>query len=322
MKKVSLCVPCYNEELNIPLVYEALSSEMQKLPQYDYEIIFEDNASTDSSPQILKELAKNDKRVKVILNTRNFGPSRSGKNCCFNATGDVLISVAADLQNPVSMIPIFLNYWEQGFLVVMGQKNKSKENFIKYRLRHLYYNIIQKFSDIPQIANITGFGAIDAKVYHKIYKMNEYEMSIRHLLAELGYEIKLVPYTQEKRKYGKSSYNLWRSLDFSISSLVNTSYLPLRLTTIIGLVCSLFSLLTGVIYLIFKIINWNSFNAGITPLILLVCFLGSVQLFFLGILGEYVTNILRKVTRREIVIEKERINFDNELCVKDDKKFS
>ncbi len=322
MKKVSLCVPCYNEELNIPLVYEALSSEMKKLPQYEYEIIFEDNASTDSSPQILKELAKKDKRVKVILNTRNFGPSRSGKNCCFNATGDVLISVAADLQNPVSMIPTFLDYWEQGFLVVMGQKNKSKENFAKYRLRKLYYKIIQGLSDIPQISNITGFGAIDAEVYHKIYKMNEYEMSIRHLLAELGYEIKLVPYTQERRKHGKSSYNLWRSLDFSISSLIDTSYKPLRLTTIIGLICSLFSFLIGVIYFIFKILNWNDFNAGITPLILIVCFLGSVQLFFLGILGEYVTNILRKVTKREIVIEKERINFDNELCVKDDKKFS
>lgn len=320
MKKVSLCVPCYNEELNIPRAYEQLTLTMQKLTQYDYEIIFEDNASTDASEKILKDLAKKDKHVKVILNTRNFGPSRSGKNCCFNASGDVIISVAADLQNPVSMIPVFLQYWEEGYLVVMGQKTESKENIIKYSLRCLYYKIIQKFSDIPQIPNITGFGAIDAQVYRKIYEMGEYEMSIRHLLADLGYEIKLVPYTQEKRIHGKSSYNLWRNLDFSITSLINTSYLPLRLMTVGGLLCSVLSICVGLIYFIFKLVNWNSYNAGIAPLIIIVSFIGSLQLFFLGILGEYLLKILKKVTIREIVVEKERINFENEYCIKNMEK--
>ena len=321
MKKVSLCVPCYNEELNLPIVYKELTSIMSELKQYDYEIIFEDNASEDNSEKILREIAHKDKHVKVIFNTRNFGPSRSGKNCCFNSSGDVIISVAADLQNPVSLIPKFLEYWEKGYLVVMGQKNNSKESALKYALRCFYYNIIKKFSEIPQISNITGFGAIDARVYRKIYEMNEYDMSIRHLLAELGYEIKLIPYTQEERKYGKSSYNLWKSFDFSISSLINTSYIPLRLITIVGLLCSAVSAITGIIYFIFKIINWDSYNAGITPLILIVCFLGSLQLFFLGILGEYLVNILKKVTQRDIVIEKERVNFTNELCIKNSEKF-
>ena len=318
MKKVSLCIPCYNEEENIPLVYQELTKVMQQLGNYDYEMIFEDNASTDHSVEILRRLAQEDSKVKVILNTRNFGPSRSGKNCCFNATGDVIISVAADLQNPVSMIPVFLKYWEEGYKVVMGQKNSSKEGKIKYSLRKIYYKIIAAFSDIPQITNITGFGAIDSEVYRKVYEMPEYEMSIRHLLAELGYEIKLVSYQQEARKHGKSSYNIWRSLDFSITSLINTSYAPIRLTTMSGLIGSTATFIWAIIYIIYRLVV-NPNHAGVVvPIIIAVLFVGFIQIFLLGILGEYISNILKKVTIREVVTEKERINFGDEPCIKDE----
>ena len=319
MKKISLCIPCYNEEKNIPLVYRALTKIMEQMKNYDYEMIFEDNASTDRSIEILRDMAKEDSKVKVILNTRNFGPSRSGKNCCFNATGDVIISVAADLQNPVSMIPVFIKYWEEGYKVVMGQKNSSKEGKIKYALRKLYYKIISVFSEVPQISNITGFGAIDSEVYRKVYEMREYEMSIRHLLAELGYEIKLVSYEQEVRKHGKSSYNLWRSLDFSINSLIHTSYAPIRIITLFGLGGELTTVLGGMGYLIYKIVTKSYGRISIIPIIMMICLIGFIQIFFLGIIGEYISNILKKVTVREIVTEKERINFGDEPCVKDEK---
>lgn len=317
MKKVSFCIPCYNEEKNIQLVYHELNKIMKELPQYKYEIIFEDNASTDNTVYELKKLAELDKNVKIIINTRNFGPARSGKNCCFNASGDVLISIACDLQNPVSLVPMFLDNWEAGHLVVMGQKIKSKERKIKYFLRTIYYKIIETFSDIPQYSHITGFGAIDAMVYKKIYDMHEPDMSIRHLLADLGYEIKLIPYEQDKRKFGKSSYNIKRSFDFAITSLINTSRFPLRFITLFGLFSLLLNSTLGILYFIYNIIFEKSFNLGFVLIFLGMFFISTLQLFFLGIIGEYLSVILNKVTIRETVIEKERINFTDEILIKD-----
>ena len=317
MKKVSFCIPCYNEEKNIQLVYHELNKIMKELPQYKYEIIFEDNASTDNTVYELKKLAELDKNVKIIINTRNFGPARSGKNCCFNASGDVLISIACDLQNPVSLVPMFLDNWEAGHLVVMGQKIKSKERKIKYFLRTIYYKIIETFSDIPQYSHITGFGAIDAMVYKKIYDMHEPDMSIRHLLADLGYEIKLIPYEQDKRKFGKSSYNIKRSFDFAITSLINTSRFPLRFITLFGLFSLLLNSTLGILYLLYNIIFEKSFNLGFVLIFLGMFFISTLQLFFLGIIGEYLSVILNKVTIRETVIEKERINFTDEILIKD-----
>ena len=316
MKRVSLCVPCYNEEKNVNLVYNKLTDIMSTLPEYDYEIIFEDNASTDNTVNRLRTLAQKDKHVKLILNTRNFGPSRSGKNCCYNATGDVLISVACDLQNPVNLIPEFLKWWKAGYLVIMGQKLSSKESKIKYFCRKMYYKIICSFSDIPQIPQITGFGAIDAKVYQKIYLMNEPNMSIRHILAELGYTIKLIPYEQDKRKNGKSSYNLWRNLDFAITSLINTSRFPIRFMTISGLSCTVISIIICLIYCIFNIVCQKPLITS--GLLIIITFLwGGVLLFSLGLIGEYLSSVLSKVTIRDVVVEKERINFDEKPTIKD-----
>ncbi|WP_418462925.1 glycosyltransferase family 2 protein [Frisingicoccus sp.] len=309
MPKVSLCVPCYNEEENIYKVYEKLTEIMATMPQYDYEIIFEDNDSKDHTQDLLRELAGKDTKVKVILNTRNFGPARSGKNCCFNASGDVIISIASDLQTPPEMIPVFLKYWEQGYKIVMGQKEKSEEGRLKVYLRSVYYKIIKHFSEIPQYEHMTGFGAIDVSVYQQIKDMGEYEMSIRHIIAELGYEVKLVPYTQRERKHGKSSYNLWRNFDFAISSLIYTSKTPIRLMTIIGCMLSFFILILWAVSVVWKIFRCSSPLKEKTNGSFGLAFFASLQLFFTGILGEYLSVVLTKVSNRPVVVEKERINF-------------
>lgn len=316
MKKISYCVPCYNEEKNIDEVYKQITNLKHQLADYDYEIIFEDNNSTDNTQNKIRELCKNDKHVKAIFNTRNFGPSRSGKNCCYNATGDVIISVASDLQNPVNIIPTFIKYWEEGYSVVMGQKIKSKESKIKYALRCLFYKIISSNSEIPQVENITGFGAIDSKVYKKIYEMNEPNMSIRHLLAELGYEIKLVPYTQEKRKYGKSSYNLSRNWDFAVNSLVTTSKRPIRMILNFGFIMSILVLIGTAISLVRFICQPIEKNLYLFMFFVLIEFLGIV-IFCIGLIGEYIRVVFDKVTVREIITEKERLNFGDEATIKD-----
>lgn len=308
-KKISLCVPCYNEEENIYDVYEKLTKIMSTMPEYDYEIIFEDNDSKDHTQDLLRELAGKDTKVKVILNTRNFGPARSGKNCCFSASGDVIISIASDLQTPPEMIPVFLKYWEQGYKIVMGQKEKSEEDRLKVYLRSVYYKIIKHFSEIPQYEHMTGFGAIDASVYQQIKDMGEYEMSIRHIIAELGYEVKLVPYTQRERKHGKSSYNLWRNFDFAISSLIYTSKMPIRLMTIIGCLSSFFTLIFWGISIVQEILRYPDSLAERRCSVRGLAFLGTLQLFFTGLLGEYLSVVLTKVNKRPIVVEKERINF-------------
>lgn len=318
MKRISYCVPCYNEEKNIQEVYNQLTELKNKLPNYDYEIIFEDNNSTDNTQNIIRKLCEKDIRVKAIFNTRNFGPSRSGKNCCFNATGDVIISVASDLQNPIDVIPEFIKYWEDGYKIVMGQKNKSEENRLKFFLRCLYYKIINNNSDIKQIENITGFGAIDAKVYRQIYEMSEPDMSIRHLLAELGYEIKLVQYTQRSRKYGKSSYNLSRNWDFAINSLVTTSKKPIRYILNFGLYMTLLFFLLFVALLILACVTSKPIYLYALLANVVLIFV-SFGIFCVGFIGEYIRVIVDKITKREIVIEKERINFSDEPVLKNRK---
>lgn len=312
VKKISICIACYNEEKNIEETYRRLKEVLSTLEEYDYEIIFEDNCSRDSSEQILRNLALKDHKVKVIFNNRNFGPDRSEKNVRYAATGDAVIGMPCDLQEPPEMIPLFVEEWEKGNLIVWGQKVKSEENKVKYFCRSIYYKIIRVFSDVPQYEQTTGFGLIDQSVIKVLQDCNEPDMSLRHLVAELGYPIKLIPYTQQKRKNGKSSYNLWRYLDFAINSLVRTSTVPLRLMTVVGVVCAVLSFLLGMIYLVYKLINWNAFQAGMAPVVIAVTFLGSVQLLCIGMLGEYVNVILKKVTKRPLVTEKERINFDED----------
>lgn len=309
-KKISITVPCYNEEKNARPMAEALTNVMQSL-DYDYEIIFTDNFSKDGTRAFLRELAAEDSHIKVLMNNRNYGvDGRSARNTIRYCSGDAIINIPCDFQEPPELIPEFVKYWEEGYKVVCGQKTGSKEGGIKYFFRCLYYKIIKTFSDIPQYENISGITLLTKDVYDEILKIDE-DIKLRHAIADMGYPVKMIPYVQEKRKSGKSSYNIWRYLTFAIDSMVNTSVSPLCIMTVVGFCMSVISFLIGVVYLIMKLALWHRFQAGVAPMLIGMLFLGSVQLLFLGILGEYIGVILRKVSKRPDVILSEKINFDD-----------
>ena len=310
MKHISVMTPCYNEEGNIRNIYNAVKEQFDKMPQYTYEHIFIDNYSTDNSRKILRELAAEDSNVKVILNARNFGPNRSGSYGMLQGTGDALICIVCDLQDPPEMIPSFLQKWEEGYKVVLGQKTKSKENPLMFQVRKLYYKIMEKLSETEHLTNVTGYGLFDKEVLDMIKWMDDPDPYIRGLVTQLGYKWCLVEYTQQERTSGKSSYNFNRYFDFAITGLTHVSKKPLRIVTLAGLIMSAISFAIDIIYLVFKLVHWYEFDMGTAPILIGVFLLGSVQLACLGVIGEYIGAILTKVTKRPMVVEEERINFD------------
>lgn len=310
MKHISVMTPCYNEEGNIRNIYNAVKEQFDKMPQYTYEHIFIDNYSTDNSRKILRELAAEDSNVKVILNARNFGPNRSGSYGMLQGTGDALICIVCDLQDPPEMIPTFLQKWEEGYKVVLGQKTKSKENPLMFQVRKLYYKIMEKLSETEHLTNVTGYGLFDKEVLDMIKWMDDPDPYIRGLVTQLGYKWCLVQYTQQERTSGKSSYNFNRYFDFAITGLTHVSKKPLRIVTLVGLIMSAISFVIAIIYLVFKLVHWYEFDMGTAPILIGVFLLGSVQLACLGVIGEYIGAILTKVTKRPMVVEEERINFD------------
>ena len=311
MKKISICIPCYNEEKNVNNAYLSVKKILQKLDNYDYEIIFADNSSLDGTEKIIREIASADKKVKAIINYKNYGPSRSTKNLLFAATGDAIIEIACDLQEPPQLIPEFIKLWEQGNKVVWGQKIGSSEKHIKFIARTLFYKIIGVFSSEKQIEHITGYGLMDKMVVQEIAKTNEREMPLRYIVSDLGFPITLIPYKQSDRKEGKSSYSVLKYWRFAINSLVRTSRAPLEIATLLGLISAFFSFVIGIVYLVYKLTHWYSFAPGIAPLVISIFFIGAIQLVFIGMLGEYIGVILDKVTDRPYVVEKERINFED-----------
>lgn len=313
MKKISICIPCYNEELNIRPLYDKLQEVLNIYKgTYEFEFIFADNDSSDASREILRGLANEDKRVKAIFNTRNFGPVASNRNSLLSASGDAVITIVCDFQEPPELITEFIRLWEMGNLVVCGQKSVTAEHGFKKYARKIYYKIIKNVSDVKQYEQVTGFALYDRKVIEDVRRYNDPNVALRHVLAEIGYPVTLVPFKQSERRAGKSSYNISRYFDFAISSLVNTSFFPIRLVTVLGLIVAVVSFLVGCVYLIYKLVFWDSFALGMAPVLIGMCFLGAVQLFFLGIIGEYVAAIMRKVNDRPAVFELERINFDSE----------
>ncbi len=314
MKKISICVCCYNEEENIELMYQALTEQMKKIPEYDYEILFEDNDSEDTSAEILRRIAASDKRVKVILNQTNFGPDRSTVNCMRHMTGDAYIGIPCDFQEPPEMIPEFIHEWEKGHDIVWGQKLRSKENPLKRLCRNVFYSIIDLFSEHKQYRHVIGFGITDRKVIDIILQtiIQDPEVNIRYAISEYGFDVKLIPYKQQKRLRGKSSYTFAKYYSFAITSLCNTSIKPLRLMTVFGMLVALLSVLVAFFYLIYKLTHWDTFDAGMAPLIIGMFFFGAVQVFSIGLLGEYVGVLIRKVTDKPVVVEKETINFEEE----------
>lgn len=310
MKHISVMTPCYNEEGNIRNIYAAVKAQFDKMPQYTYEHIFIDNYSTDNSRKILRELASEDSNVKVILNARNFGPNRSGSYGMLQGTGDALICIVCDLQDPPEMLPIFLQKWEEGYKVVMGQKTKSKENPVMFQIRKLYYKIMENLSETEHLTNVTGYGLYDKEVLDMIKWMDDPDPYIRGLVTQLGYKWSLVEYTQQERTSGKSSYNFSRYFDFAVTGMTHVSKKPLRIVTMAGLIMSAISFIIALMYLIVKLIHWYEFDMGMAPVLIGVFLLSSVQLACLGVIGEYIGAILTRVTKRPMVVEEERLNFD------------
>lgn len=309
MKKISVSVPCYNEVGNVREMAEVLTDIMRNLP-YEYEIIFTDNCSTDGTKDILRELAAKDKHIKVLMNSRNYGvDGRSDRNMLKYVKGDVYIAIACDFQEPPELIPEFIKAWEEGYQVVCGQKTSSKEGFIKYGCRSLFYKIIKSLSDTPQYEHISGIVLIDREVLEP-YMKTDYDLQFRYAIADMGYDIKFIRYEQRERKSGKSSYNVWRYLSFAITAMVTTSTTPLRVMTVLGTLMSFVCFVVGVAYLVLKLIYWHTYQLGTAPLLIGMFFLGSVQIFALGVMGEYVGEILRRVSKRPDVVLSEKLNIE------------
>jgi len=313
LKVISIVTPCFNEEGNIELLSKKIEDLFQNsLKNYDYEHIYIDNNSSDNTISILRKLAKNNKKIKVILNTRNFGHIRSPYHGIFQSTGDATVLLVADLQDPPSLIENFIKEWEQGFKVVVGVKTKSEENFIMFAIRNFYYKLIDKYSDTEQIKNFTGFGLYDSSFINCIKTLNDPYPYLRGLITELGFEWKEIEYTQPIRKKGKTKNNFYTLYDMAMLGFVNHSKVPLRLATFIGFLVSLISIFVAAFYFIAKLIFWDIFEAGTAPMVIGIFFFASVQLIFIGVIGEYVGAIYTQVKHRPLVIEKERINFPKE----------
>lgn len=311
MKLISIVTPCFNEQQNIQELYDRIKQVMKTYP-YEYEHIYIDNASTDNTVEILRTLAAQDKRVKVILNTRNFGHIRSPYHALLQASGDAVIGMASDLQDPPEKIPEFIRKWEEGYKVVVAIKSHSHESGFFYFLRSQYYRILRSLSDVRLIDNFTGFGLYDKKVIEILHELRDPYPYFRGLIADLGYEIAEIEFTQPRRKHGFSKNNIYTLYDLAMLGVVGYTKIPLRVATMLGFLTAIISFFVGLFYLVYKLIFWQEFTLGSAPIIVGLFFFGAIQLFFLGIVGEYIGAIYTQVLHRPLVIEKERINFEKE----------
>jgi glycosyltransferase involved in cell wall biosynthesis len=315
MPHLSVVTACYNEEQNVSEVCSRVREVMESLPPrdgepYTYEHLFIDNASGDRTVAILRDICGEDDRVKVIVNTRNFGHIRSPFHGLLAANGDAVISIVADLQDPPDLIREFVARWEEGHKVVVGVKKESLERKSMFFVRTLYYKILGRLSDVPLIENFTGFGLYDRVVMDKLREIDDPYPYFRGLICDLGYDRVEIPYVQPNRARGITKNNFYTLYDMAMLGLTNHSKVPLRLATMAGFVLSIVALLVALVFLVFKLAFWNEFNLGLAPLLIGIYFFGSVQLFFIGVLGEYILSIHTQVYHRPLVVEKERINFD------------
>ena len=310
MRLISVITPCYDEEDNVRELYSRVKAAFATLGRYRYEQIFIDNASRDRTVEILREIAAADRNVKVIVNTRNFGQVRSPFYALLAARGDAVIGLAADLQDPPELIPEFLSNWERGFKVALGIQAGSEESGPMAWIRDGYYRLLARLSDVEQIRNSTGFGLYDREVIEIIRQMNDPYPYFRGLLPEIGFPIARIEYVKPLRKRGKTKNNFYTLFDLAMLGITTHSKVPLRLATIAGFALSALSLFVALAYLVAKLIFWYRFPAGIAPMLIGLFVTFSVQLFFLGLLGEYVSAVHTQTQRRPLVVEKERINFE------------
>ena len=304
-------IPCYNEEENVRPIYEAVKFQLTNyLADYDHEILFIDNKSTDGTRTILRQICAEDRNVRCIFNSRNFGQFNSPFYGLINTSGDCALTMCADFQDPPELIPAFVKEWENGYKAVIGVKTHSKENKLMYGLRSIYYKLIKAMSSVEQIEHFTGFGLYDRSFIDVLRELDDPQPLMRGIVAELGPEHKVIEYTQPKRRAGKTHNSFYTLYDAAMLSFTSYTKFGLRLAVFAGAVLSACSALIALIYLILKLIYWDRFPAGTTPILLGVFFMGSVQVFFIGLLGEYIMSINSRIMKRPLVIEEERINFE------------
>ncbi|MEG2956800.1 MAG: glycosyltransferase family 2 protein [Christensenellaceae bacterium] len=313
MKKISVIIPAYNEIENVAPLSDAIIEVFKTdLPQYDYEIVFIDNRSTDGTRELLTEMCKNNSNIKAIFNAKNFGHIRSPYYGLLQTTGDCTIMMCADFQDPPEMITKFVHEWENGYKIVIGIKTNSKESGVMYALRTLYYKTIKKISDVDQIEHFTGFGLYDKDFVEVLRDLHDPMPYLRGIVAELGYERKEIAYEQPQRKAGKTKNNWYTLYDMGMLGITSYSKVILRLATILGFIFSAASFVIALVYLILKLAMWDQFPAGTAPILIGLFLIGSLLMFFIGFLGEYILNINTRVMNRPLVVEEKRMNFDDE----------
>lgn len=313
MKKISVLIPCYNEKDNVVPICEAVVEVMKKdLRDYDYEVIFIDNASNDGTRDKLRYLCSINSKIKAIFNVTNFGQFNSPFHGVCQCNGDCVVILCCDFQDPVEMIPVFVKKWEEGHKIVSGVKSSSKESPIIYLLRTIYYKMIKRMSSVKMIEHFTGFGLYDKSFVSLLRELDDPIPFIRGIVAEYGegFNMVQVEYEQPKRRSGKTHNNFYTLYDAAMLSITSYTKVGLRVATFFGIGCSFLSIIIGLFYLVLKIIFWNEFYAGMAPVVVGVFLLGGIQLFFIGIIGEYILNINTRVIHRPLVVEEERINFD------------
>lgn len=312
MKKISIVSSCYNESENVDMLYERVKAQMDKYEgKYDWEQILVDNGSKDNTAEKLKALAEKDNHVKVIINARNFGHIRSPYWAIINGTGDAIIYMASDLQDPPEMIPQFIEKWEQGYKMALAQKTASKESKSMYFVRKMFYSLMKHIvdDDTEQIKQCTGFGLYDKQVIDIVRSIDDPYPYLRGLICDIGFEKAIIPFVQPIRERGITHNNFYTMYDNAMIGIVKHSKVPLRMATFMGFILSGISMLVALFYFLYKLFFWNTFNVGQAPLVIGLFFFSSVQLFFIGIVGEYVGAIYTRVNKKPVVVEKERINF-------------
>lgn len=311
MKKISIMVPCYNEEENVVPLSEALIAMFEKdLPQYDYDILFIDNDSTDTTRVKLRMLCEKNKKIKAIFNAKNFGQFNSPYYGILQTDGDCTIPVCADFQDPIDVIPRLVAEWEKGYKIVCAVKTSSKENPIMYFLRSCYYKLIKKMSSVDQIEHFTGFGLYDKSFVKVLRDLKDPIPFIRGIVGELGFKRTEIEYTQAQRRAGKTHNNFYTLYDAAMLSFTSYTKIGLRIATFLGAAFAGLSIIVAIVYFILKLIYWNRFQAGMVPLIILVSLTSSLQLFFIGLMGEYILSMNKRLMNRPLVVEEERINFN------------
>lgn len=315
VKTISVMIPCFNEVENAELMANSIVNVFNEaLPQYDYEIVFIDNCSTDGTRDVIRNLCANNSKIKAIFNVTNFGQFNSPFYGICQTTGDCTISIAADFQEPINMIPVFVREWEKGHKIVSGIKTSSKESGILYFLRSCYYKLIKRMSEVKLIEHFTGFGLYDRTFVRLLQQLDDPVPFLRGIVAEYGagFNMTEVTYEQDERRAGKTHNNFYSLYDGAMLSFTSYTKVGLRLATLLGFAAGVISFIIAVVFLVLKLTHWDSFSAGYAPMVIGVFFLGSLQLFFIGFLGEYVLNINTRVIHRPVVVEEERINFQND----------